>query len=90
MSIARFTGAAVAAFSFALAMSGCGSCGGSDKEKDKGTVAASESSAEADPSAIKPFRVRWDGGRRIRPHRRGFGDAAALGPEDAGSTEHDP
>src|SRR5262245_39934953 len=76
---ARLVGAALVVVSSALGLSACGSCGSGDKDKDKGSTAAAESSGEADPNGIKPFRVRWDGGRRIRPHRRG-GDAAAFGP----------
>jgi hypothetical protein len=80
-------------FGFALScasatLSACGSCG--DKAKDKGSEEANtESSAEPDPTGIRPFRVRWDGGRRLRPHRRApNGDS--LFPDDAGSMEHDP
>lgn len=66
-------------------VSACGSCGENGKEPGAGEAKAENS---AEPSSIRPFRVRWDGGRRLRPHRRAPG-GDTLFVEDAGSTEHD-
>jgi hypothetical protein len=61
-------------------LAACGSCGES-KNGDKGE--------EPDPSSARPFNVRWDGGRRFRPHRRGSeAGAAPVVVDDAGG-QHD-